>query len=199
MTRDENSKTTGMFDEHGENVIRKSTTNFNAEEFSVINEPKSKYRDYNTNKPSDKRIFFTSSHIKMVERSPKNNDRKSMTMKKRENNIEDGDSYIKKDMSSQLDNKWVKSDENADVSGLPVLHNKTSADIKINTQMFKIESKQTDRNFNDIAKKFHETPSNSNTDIRSRIKKLKITSQIECVDNVTSIQSDDNNFRSNRR
>jgi hypothetical protein len=141
MTRDENSKTTGMFDEHRENVIRKSTTNFNAEEFSVTNEPKSKYKDYNTNKPSDKRIFFTSSHIKMVERSPKNNDRKSMTMKKRENNIEDGDSYIKKDMSSQLDNKWVKSDENADVSGLPVLHNKTSADIKINTQMFKIESK----------------------------------------------------------
>lgn len=198
MTRNENSKTTGMFDDGADTIQHKMSRKLQDEVFSVSNDPKSKYADYNSNKTHGKRIFFTSSHIKMVERSPKNDDRKSMTMKKREKGINEGDSYIPKDTSSQFDNKWVKSDEEGDASQQPVI-NRSRTDLKINAQNSRLNSKRTTMLQDEDTKKCRNTPSNSNTDIRSRIKQIKITSQIECVDNVTSMQSDDLNFKSNRR
>lgn len=159
----------------------------NPDDESGVYEPESKFQAYNTNKQSDKKIFFTSTHISMVERSPKNNERKAMTLPKnsavannlsnRMKNLNSAANDRKQSMDDNNYNNWMKSDENFTASNKNVMLKEGPLIlIHRNSQQMGIDTKINDKKSTDRAKN---TSSNSNTDIRSKIKRLKITSQIE--------------------
>ena len=76
MTREDQSKSTGMFDEVQDKVKRKNSisgyedplSNNVENPLSIGNENASKIEKQFTNKSGNKKTFFTSTHIKMIER-----------------------------------------------------------------------------------------------------------------------------------
>ena len=125
---------------------------------------------------------------------------KAMTIKRAQNVSYGINNIIKNDNISQIENQWVRSDNIDEKCEQKIMstQDKSAVPIKPNAKNLELDIRNCESNAN-AGKKFKETPSNTNTDIRSRIKKLKITSQIECVDNATSMQSDDMHFRTNRK
>jgi len=169
-----------MYDENFDKPVRKTSTNALENEYSNEDEPVSKIKAYNTNKPNEKRTFFTSKHIKMIERDPNANDKRAMTMKRNEFVKRGVSASHKHEISAQIQNKWIKSDEDEYERGdsNQLMNVDRSMAIKQNATNLNLESKHGEA-VESTGHRFRNTPSNSNTDIRSRIKKLKITSQIE--------------------